>query len=670
MLAILYLFICCLAGRIIFRWAFHQGFNPSHSDNGWMMLLPAWFLTGTLVVTWITYILSCLASNFVDNPLYYANITAIFLFIILLIHHDNSMLYRNRIRELYRKLEYNVIISKPEIVFILACLILSIFLTYHSFNIDNEGMKIGFSVYSDFGPHISMIRSFSRGSNFPTCYPHYPDGTMRYHFMFQFLAGNLEFLGLRIDNAFNLISIASMVSFLMLLYCLAYSLTGNKWAGIITGVLCMFRSSAAFLLYLRDIIITGESITDIFERGEYTGRVHLEQWGLWNQNTYANQRHLAFALGFLLLFLILILPLVKKMIDKINVEGLKQQAYEFFTARDAWVIDDIKSPIYIGVMLGLLSFWNGAVVIAALIILFFTALFSKHRLSYLVAALIAILLSFIQANFFTGAGASIVEPKLYIGFLAPGQDVMGIVLYYMELMGIMPIVFIMGILSASKIQRSMAIAFLAPLVFATTVSLTPDIAVNHKYVVITVILLNISVGYYLIRLFSSVKMIKRLAAVMLLFFLTVTGMADIILFYNFNKNKVVFQNHDPLTAWVEKYSHPEEVFLTDACCLHPILLAGRRIFYGWPYYAWSAGYDTSHREAIVKEIYEGEDIDRVRKLVLNNHISYIVIDDDNRNSQVYSLNEEFFDNNFKIVYRNDDKNTKIYTAMEVIEDGQ
>jgi len=40
------------------------------------------------------------------------------------------------------------------------------------------------SVFSDFAPHLAVIRSFSFGSNFPTEYPHFADGTIRYHFLF------------------------------------------------------------------------------------------------------------------------------------------------------------------------------------------------------------------------------------------------------------------------------------------------------------------------------------------------------------------------------------------------------------------------------------------------------------------------------------------------------
>ena len=62
----------------------------------------------------------------------------------------------------------------------------------------------GFSVYGDYAPHTAMMRSFSRGNNFPTQYPHYGGQDVKYHFMFQFLVGNLEYLGLRLDLGYNM----------------------------------------------------------------------------------------------------------------------------------------------------------------------------------------------------------------------------------------------------------------------------------------------------------------------------------------------------------------------------------------------------------------------------------------------------------------------------------
>ena len=45
-----------------------------------------------------------------------------------------------------------------------------------------------------------------------------------------------------------------------------------------------------------------------------------------------------------------------------------------------------------------------------------------------------------------------------------------------------------------------------------------------------------------------------------------------------------------------KETNPRDIFLTDRFVTHPILMAGRRVFYGWPYYSWGAGYDSTKRD--------------------------------------------------------------------------
>lgn len=47
----------------------------------------------------------------------------------------------------------------------------------------------------------------------------------------------------------------------------------------------------------------------------------------------------------------------------------------------------------------------------------------------------------------------------------------------------------------------------------------------------------------------------------------------------------------------------------------------------------------------------GIDINRVKELLKENNIKYIVIDDKNRNSQFYILSEQFFADNFRVIIR-------------------
>ena len=63
--------------------------------------------------------------------------------------------------------------------------ILTVFVTwmmFYVFHMKDGILYSGFSVYGDYAPHTAMMRSFSRGNNFPTQYPHYGGQDVKYHF--------------------------------------------------------------------------------------------------------------------------------------------------------------------------------------------------------------------------------------------------------------------------------------------------------------------------------------------------------------------------------------------------------------------------------------------------------------------------------------------------------
>lgn len=629
-------------------------FGEEHKLSSIMVIIPAAYFIGTMVETWTVYIFSYIY-RFQEKPLFYGNIwgmvLAAFACLLFLILRKNR---NNRV---------DVKLCSTEIFYILTALVLSSFLMLYTFDVKDGNIRIGYSVYSDFGPHLSLIRLFSKGLSFPTEYPHFPDGHIRYHFMFDFLAGNLEYLGMRIDWAFNLPSIISMVSFLMLLYSLLVIMTGERGAGILTAFLFMFRSSFAFLTYIRDFPGLKSALSAMLNNGKYIGKTLHEEWGLWTQNVFANQRHFSFSLGILVFMIIMALPLMKMLINSMRDmkgQGAGRRLKEFLYSADAWKMENIKAPVCSGIIIGLMGFWNGAVVIALLIILFVMAIFSKRRLEYLTAALIAVLLCLLETRFFMGSGTGAVNIKLFVGFLSEGKSISSIMSYYIELLGILPLVILLGIFYGTDENALLSGAFLCPLIFATLFQLTPDITVNHKYVMISVMLLGILGADFLIRLFSSRKALKVFLAFIITLFLTATGIVDLITFYNINKEKVVINQNDPIIIWAQENTHPGDIFLSDAYCLHPILLAGRKIFYGWPYFAWSAGYNTAEREKIVSEIYSCSDEKRIRELVKENKIDYIVIDDGNRNSKLYILNEGLIKQSFQLVFKDDSSRTFIY----------
>ena len=203
-------------------------------------------------------------------------------------------------------------------------------------------------------------------------------------------------------------------------------------------------------------------------------------------------------------------------------------------------------------------------------------------------------------------------------------------------------------------------AFTLPFVVATTMQLMPDININHKFIVIGSILLNILTAFFLFSLFKSKNLATKIFAYLLSAVIMVTGFVDIITLHNLDNHHITVKTDNELLKWTLKNTNTDDVFLTDHYSLHPILLAGRKLFSGWAYYAWSAGYDTDARERIKQRIYSAENPDILKRLVETNSIDYIVVDDGNRTSDSYILNEHIIEQTFEIVYEFPEYNLIIY----------
>jgi hypothetical protein len=116
----------------------------------------------------------------------------------------------------------------------------------------------------------------------------------------------------------------------------------------------------------------------------------------------------------------------------------------------------------------------------------------------------------------------------------------------------------------------------------------------------------------------------KLMAIILSISLTSTGLYDYYTFHHLNKTKVYLHENDSLKHWVLKNTQPKDVFLTPMFATHPILLAGRSIFFGWPYFAWSAGYPTHIRMPQYERLYAAETLKELKFLLMGTSIDYML----------------------------------------------
>lgn len=686
MFGILYILLSFTAGLAICTYIFPGLSKITKTDyynriievSPYVILLPAWYITGTLAITWPTYLIALLFGNR-EEPLLYANLIVMPIAFIISFIAIYYKIFRNK-TEMLVMICKNKKIIRTELILLAAITALACILMWTTFYISGDRLYIGSTVFSDFSPHIGMIRSFSFGNNFPTAYSHYAGEDIRYHFMFQFLTGNLEYLGLRLDYAFNIPSIISFIFAFLLLYLMAVKITGKIGAGILACLFFAFRSAKTLFTYLAKLPEGTNVIKALADNTNFISDTPNEDWGLWNLNVYCNQRHLAFGLATIFFVLILYLPRLYVMFEGLNEHKLKKVKFRFniqfttfiriFFTKEGWLCKDYKSAIALGLILGGLGFFHGAAVICCLLVLFIMAIVSTRRLEYVITAGITLLLTTLQSRLFIHGSA--ISTEFLFGFIAENKTLFGAASYLERLLGILPFVVLAAFCLEKGVGRYLIIAFSAPLIFAFTVSLTIDVTVNHKYIMMSCILLGIYAAALLIRIFEKRDILLRLVGIYLLVALTATGIYDFFTVLNKNRpdTAIVLNLQDPLTKWVKDNSNSKDVFLTASYALNQAVLGGAMLYEGWPYFPWSAGYDTDYRSKQVKLMYEANTPEELDALVKKNSIRFIIVDHDNRTSDSYTVNEANIKATYKCVFRNgkDEWITSIYdTKKEIVK---
>lgn len=667
--AVFYLIIATLMGRSLRRFFLSEHKLLSAAPP--YVKVTADFLLGLIPLTTANYFFALLVNSLFKNaiyPLAVSNIISLSLAIgVIFLETMHSHRRQSIIEQSYRlfgRLKSNTIEWSYKTIFYTVSILIfcawAWLLTAHVLRSESGFLGAGFSVFSDYAPHTAVISSFSRGANFPTEYPHFAGDGIQYHFFFYFLAGNLQYLGLGLAAALNVPSALGIVSFSLLLGYIAVLWTKRDAAFLLAPMLVFFRSSNAIWHWLREVpglaAEAGVSVLSYIRDNEiFIGRQPMDDWGLWNLNVFANQRHLLFVLAAALLLLIIYYPSLQK-------PGLRT-----WITREGWMSHAWKSYLPAFMLMACLPYWHGSVTVALLLMMAYLAIFSHEKAVYLVSAIIALGFAFLYARSFSGRTGGSISPAFQWGFISENKSFFAVMGYLWELLGLaLPALLILPFLQSTATKRILASAIIFPLVFALTISLTPDITVNHKYIMISQMLATVLTGDLILR-FRRLKskrvpaFIGPAIAVILAIFLGATGIIDLIVYRNKNKNLFYIPETTAFQTWIENETDRSDIFLTPPWHYHPFFLTGRKAWYGHSYYAWSAGHDTTTREAEVRSLWQGSENDPnlFVDYCMQNGIQYAIITDDLRTSADFALNEAFFAEHFETVAMFPEQNNAI-----------
>jgi len=317
--------------------------------------------------------------------------------------------------------------------------------------------------------------------------------------------------------------------------------------------------------------------------------------------------------------------------------------------------------IFSGILLGLLPMWNSAVFIAAAAILGLLFILCPLRLHMLALAVAAGLIALPQMLFLsTGSGRAPMPKLLHWGYTIDHPTVANVTKYLGFTFGFKWVLIALALVFATGLQRRFFLAFLSLIAVAFSFQFTIEVLANQKFIHIWVIITNLFVAFALWRLWrfslGGTTLPGKFVASVLFLLVIPGGIIDFFPIHNTGWSEVTYRN-DALIDWLKKNTSPRDIFLTDRFVNHPILMAGRRVFYGWPYYSWGAGYDATKRDKLYISLFESRDPWKVYHLLKENGIKYVGYDNAVRQAQfIKRPNEELYATYFPKVFEDNTYN--------------
>jgi len=303
----------------------------------------------------------------------------------------------------------------------------------------------------------------------------------------------------------------------------------------------------------------------------------------------------------------------------------------------------------------LLPMWNSAVFVAAAVVFALPLILFPLRKQLLALGIVAGAVVLPQVIYLSTGGGRAPAPALFHwGYTLSQPTIWNVVKYLAFTFGFKWLLIALALFFATKLQRIFFLAISTLLVVTFSLQLSVEVLANHKFLHIWLIIANVFVAAGLAQLWrQSVHgtTIPAKAAVIALALLIVPGgIIDLFPIHNAYWTEVRYRN-DRLIEWLAKETDPRSIFLTDRFVTHPILMAGRRVFFGWPYYAWSAGYSVSDRESVYRQMWQDRNPQTLLGRLHDNHVSYVALDDGLRRGEFgRNTNESIYRKYFPKVF--------------------
>lgn len=522
-----------------------------------------------------------------------------------------------------------------------------------SYDTSRHEIKIATKLWSDFGAHIPLVRSFSHGANLsrlvtgqPIESPLYPGEPIRYHFGFYAIAGILERMGMRIDHAVNVPSAIGFALLLVFIFLLSNRLFSHMWVNFFSVLLFLFNGSLAFIPFFAHHPLSLRTPLDIAANSVFPA---FGPWdggnitAFWTLNIYTNQRHLALSYGLLLVLL-------------------------FILYKPAGNLR--RTGILTGTLAAFLLFINFAAAgIAAVFLVWIFLSQKKIRLPLLVSAGIGII-AYVLMNTVSSVSSGIAWQPGYLvhDTLTP----YAFLNFWIENIGLHVILMPLGVLLAPRpVKRFIVPPLLVLFVLANLYRFSPDMINNHKLFNFVFILGNMFTAHAAVRILALYEKIPKgylkkplqlMTGIVLILPLTLSGIIDFFPIMNDPKGGVADHAANPDALFIAQNTHPADIVANTTWFYHPASIAGRPLYSGYTYFTWSYGYDQASRELSLKRIYEAETAAAACSELVQARVSWVEMGPDPES--YLNPNEDVW-NSFPPAYVNPLNLLKIYKTDDI-----
>lgn len=491
-----------------------------------------------------------------------------------------------------------------EAIFISTSIAFSFWLMWTTFSYAEGAMQLAGKVWSDFGNHIPLIRSFSLGNNIPPELPSFSGEPIRYHYLFYYYVGLLEKWGIRIDYALNILSGLSFAALLIVIYFLGKLIFNSRAVGTLGVLLFLFNSSFSFLEFFASHPLSLNTLYDISNNiifpsfGPYDNKIVS---AFWNLNVFTNQRH--FALG-LAVFLLLVYWIIRQEKEKKRLE--------------------VPLAALAGLFLGFMPYLHSSIFFMEGVVLGVLLLILKRQRLPLLVLLVTGFVVAIPTLFFLG-GQTSYKPQLVVGYLtSTNLTLLNFGKYWLYNLGLSLFFIPVGFWLAPKLGKQVLFAFLPLFIIGNLFQFSIEMAGNHKFFNVFLIIGNLFSAFVLVKLFKW----DFLKPFVVLFFILLT-LSGIIDFFAIKNDKIYKLEDHPKNAdvnWVVSNTPRNAVFLNSTYLYPAASIAGRKAFMGWPYFAWSQGYNTQKRTDEIKSILREKEKKVVCEYLTKNKIDFVALD--------------------------------------------